>query len=239
MDSRILISRILIIDDEASIRLLLKLNLEARGFTVDEAGTAQAGLAKAAELHPHLILLDLGLPDANGLGVLKQLRQWTQVPILILTVADAERSKVELLEAGADDYVTKPFSIPELTARIKAALRHRQNDGGAESIFESGDLRIDLAKRSVTKNGSPLKLTSTEYELLRRLALNAGRVVSQEFLLTDIWGKHALDHTHYLRIYIGTYVKKSKPIRPTPSTSSPNPASATVFFKEKFYVRRF
>lgn len=203
-----MLSRILVIDDESSIRLLLKLNLEARGFKVEEAGTAKAGLALAAEIHPHLILLDLGLPDANGVGVLKQLRQWTQVPILILTVADAERSKVELLEAGADDYITKPFSIPELTARIKAALRHRQNDGGAEAVFESDGLSVDLAKRQVKKSGVAVKLTSTEYELLRRLVLSARRVVSQEFLLTDIWGKHALENSHYLRIYIGHLRKK-------------------------------
>lgn len=199
--------RILIIDDEPSIRLLLKLNLEARGFEVEEAGTGKEGLAKAEKLHPHLTILDLGLPDMTGLEVLKRLRQWTPVPIIVLTVNDQEISKVELLDAGADDYVTKPFSTQELYARVKVALRHQENDG-ATPLYKSGELEVDLAKRLVVRSNQIIKLTATEFEILKRLVLSAGRVVSQEFLLKDIWGKHALENSHYLRIYIGQLRKK-------------------------------
>lgn len=200
-------NRILIIDDEASIRLLLKLNLESQGFHVDEARNAKSGLERAVSEHPHLILLDLTLPDGNGIDVLKSLRQWTTIPVIVLTVSDSEISKVQLLEAGADDYVTKPFGIAELAARIKVALRHRQDDG-ATPLFVSGDLQIDLAKRVLLKNGEIVKLTNTEFEIIKRLTLNSGRVVSQEFLLRDIWGKHALENSHYLRIYIAHLRKK-------------------------------
>lgn len=199
--------RILIIDDEPSIRRLLRLNLEARGFEIDEGLSGSEGLKKAEKSHPHLVILDLSLPDIPGLEVLQRLRQWTQVPIIVLTVNDNETSKVQLLESGADDYVTKPFSVQELHARIKVALRHQQNEG-ATPVFASGDLEIDLAKRSVSKSRQIIKLTATEFEILKRLVLNSGRVVSQEFLLKDIWGKHALDNSHYLRIYIGQLRKK-------------------------------
>lgn len=200
-------NRILVIDDEMAIRLLLKINLEQQGFHVIEAGTASDGISKAADKHPHLVILDLGLPDGSGLSVLKSLREWTQVPILVLTINDSEVAKVSLLEAGADDYVTKPFSVPELIARIKVALRHQQNNG-ATPVHKSSDLEIDLARRTVQLKGRLIKLTSTEFAILRMLTLNAGRVVSQEALLTEVWGKHALGNNHYLRIYVGQLRKK-------------------------------
>lgn len=200
-------NRILIIDDEMAIRLFLKINLGRHGFQVIEAGTAREGISKAAEKHPHLVILDLTLPDGAGIDILKSLRTWTQVPILVLTVDDSEVSKVSLLESGADDYVTKPFGMAELIARIRVAQKHQQNNG-AIPVHTFSDLKIDLVNRSVESNGKPIKLTSTEFQILRMLTLNAGRVVSQEVLLTDIWGKHALGNNHYLRIYVGQLRKK-------------------------------
>jgi two-component system KDP operon response regulator KdpE len=199
--------RILVIDDEPSIRLLLKLNLEAQGFSTEESGSATEGLMKAENSQPHLIILDLGLPDLPGEEVLKRLRQWTQVPIIVLTVNDNELSKVELLDAGADDYVTKPFSTQELLSRVKVALRHQESKG-ATPVFTSGELEVDLARRLVMRSRQIIKVTATEFEILKRLALGTGRVVSQEFLLKDIWGKHALGNSHYLRIYVGQLRKK-------------------------------
>ncbi len=200
-------SKILVIDDEDTIRRMLRINFESRGYKVSEASTAREGLNKTASFQPHLVILDLNLPDKNGFEVLKTLREWTTVPILVLTVDDSEQSKVTLLEAGADDYITKPFSIPELMARIKVSLRHQLNEG-AMPVFVSGDLKIDLASRIVTVADQPVKLTSTEYEFVKILAKNAGKVVAQEFLLTEIWGKHAHGNNHYLRIYVGQLRKK-------------------------------
>lgn len=200
-------SKILLIDDEATIRRMLRINLESRGYKVAEAINAEEGLNKTAAFQPHLVILDLNLPDKNGFEVLHTLRKWTSVPILVLTVDDNELSKVSLLEAGADDYMTKPFSIPELMARIKVSLRHKLNEG-ATPVFASGALKIDLASRLVTVSDRAVKLTSTEYEFIQILAKNAGRVVAQDFLLSEIWGKHALGNNHYLRIYVGQLRKK-------------------------------
>lgn len=200
-------NRILVVDDEPAIRLLLKINLEPRGYKIIEAGTAADAAKQAETHHPHLIILDLTLPDGSGLELLKSLRQWTQIPILVLTVDDNESSKVALLDAGADDYITKPFSTPELIARVKVAFRHNQTEG-ASPVHTLGSLKIDLAHRSVSLDEKPVRLTATEFSILKMLALNPGRVVSQEFLLTEIWGKHALQNSHYLRIYIGQLRKK-------------------------------
>jgi two-component system, OmpR family, KDP operon response regulator KdpE len=199
--------RILIIDDEPEIRRLLYSSLENQGFQVAEAETGQAGLQRAGEFHPHLIVLDLGLPDMNGLEVLKRLREWTTIPILILTVSDEESTKVSLLDAGADDYLTKPFSAAELLARIRVGLRHH-NLEEATPVFQSDNLEVDLNQRSVRVKGEPVKLTATEYALLAILVRNHGRVVSQSHLLKDVWGANAEDQTHYLRIYIGQLRKK-------------------------------
>ncbi len=199
--------RILVIDDEPSIRLILKLNLEAHHFQVIEAATAQDGFSKAEKLQPNLIILDLTLPDMPGADLLRRFREWTRIPIIVLTANDNEFSKVQLLDAGADDYITKPFSNQELLSRIKVAFRHFDNDGAAP-VFQSGSLQVDLARRIVSVEQKQIKLTATEFEILKRLVLNAGRVVSQEFLLQDIWGKHALENSHYLRIYIGQLRKK-------------------------------
>lgn len=200
-------SKVLVIDDEISIRSLLRATLEANGFQVDEAKNGSDGLTKAIEVSPHVIILDLGLPDMNGLQVLKQLRTWTSIPILVLTVKDDEETKVNLLDSGADDFLTKPFGNQELLARIRVSLRHQTQTTGSP-VFSSGSLSVDLNSRSVRKSGQNVKLTSTEYELLRRLVRSSGRVVPQSLLLTEIWGPNAAEQTHYLRIYIGQLRKK-------------------------------
>lgn len=199
--------RVLIIDDELAIRNVLNMNLRAQGYEIKEALTGAEGLLKAAEFHPHLIILDLGLPDMNGYEVLKELRQWTSVPIIILTVSDDEATKVRLLDAGADDYLTKPFGPAELLARVRVGLR---THGLVEAtpLFESTDLTVDLNKKAVLVDGLSVKLTATEYELLACLVRDHGKVVSQVKILKHIWGKNAADQGHYLRIYINQLRKK-------------------------------
>lgn len=199
--------RILVIDDESAIRNILKLSLESKGYKVREAIDGKSGIIQTSEFHPHLVILDLGLPDMNGLDVLKQLRQWTRVPIIILTVSDDEQVKVQLLDAGADDYLTKPFGDKELLARVRVALR---NVGMIEAtpVFKSGDLQIDISARKVLIKNIEVKLTATEFEVVSRLARDQGRVVSQKQLLKQIWGSTAEDQTHYLRIYVNQLRKK-------------------------------
>lgn len=199
--------RILIIDDEPAMRALVRSKLEAEGFDVDEAESGQAGLDHAASFHPHLIVLDLGLPDIGGLGVLKRLRQWTTIPILILTVTDDPETKVELLDAGADDYLSKPFSSAELLARVRVALRNRKA-GEATPVFTSGQLTVDLNAKAVTVDGHAIRLTTTEFEVLKVLVREHGKVVSQQQLLKEVWGPHSSDQNHYLRIYIAQLRKK-------------------------------
>jgi two-component system KDP operon response regulator KdpE len=199
-------ARILIIDDELAIRNLLRLSLTNQGFEIADADRGQLGLDKATEFHPHLIILDLGLPDMGGLEVLKGLRKWTTIPVIILTVNDDETTKVALLDAGADDYLTKPFGTPELLARVRVALRRHGQE--ATPVFKSGDLEIDLSVRQVKVGSLNVKLTATEFELLSVLVRNQGRVVPQAQLLTEVWGKFATEETHYLRIYVGQLRKK-------------------------------
>lgn len=199
--------RILVIDDEPAIRNSLRINLEANGYKLREAGDGKSGINLVSEFHPNLILLDLGLPDINGLEVLREIRKWTRVPIIILTVADDEYTKVTLLDAGADDYLTKPFGNKELLARVRVALR---NLGLIEAtpVFKSEDLEIDLSLKRVTVSGTEIKLTATEYEVLSRLARDHGKVISQAHLLKQIWGASSEDQSHYLRIYINQLRKK-------------------------------
>lgn len=198
--------RILIIDDEVAIRNILRLNLQ-QNYKLAEAENGKLGLEKAMSFHPHLIILDLGLPDMNGIEVLKELRKWTKIPVIVLTVSDDEQTKVRLLDAGADDYLTKPFGANELLARVRVGLRHHGHIE-ATPIFKSDDLEVDLNKRSVLVAGNPVKLTSTEFELLLRLVRDHGKVVSQAQLLKQIWGSTAEDQSHYLRIYVRQLRKK-------------------------------
>jgi len=191
----------LVIDDEPQIRRLLRVTLEANGYRVFDAATGQDGVVQAAQRRPDAILLDLGLPDLEGVEVLKRLREWSHVPVIILSVRDREDDKVAALDAGADDYVTKPFNTAELLARLRAALRHVQPQG-ADAIFTSGNLEVDLSKRIVRKRGEEVKLTPTEYSLLRLLVTHAGKVLTHRQLLTEIWGAKAVEQTHYLRVHI-------------------------------------
>lgn len=200
-------TRILLIDDEKAIREVLSMHLKTEGYLTDEAISGLQGLEKIKTFHPNLIILDLGLPDQNGLDVLKALRTWSKVPVIVLTVNDDEKAKIKLLDSGADDYLTKPFSPAELMARVRVALRHYGNME-ATPIFESGDLRIDLNSRRVEVSRTEVKLTKTEFELLQRLVREAGKVVPQSKLLKEIWGSIAQEESHYLRIYIKQLRKK-------------------------------
>ena len=199
--------RILVVDDEAAIRNVLRPVLETNGFRVAEADCGQAGLDKAAAFHPHFIILDLGLPDMDGLEVLRRLRGWTSIPILILTVTDDPATKVNLLDAGADDYLTKPFAMPELMARVRVGLRNRRAIE-ATPIFKSGSLEVDLNSRSVKVDNREIKLTATEFELIKVLVRDHGKVVSQQHLLKEVWGPMSTDQSHYLRIYFAQIRKK-------------------------------
>ncbi|OHD70987.1 MAG: DNA-binding response regulator [Spirochaetes bacterium RBG_16_49_21] len=192
---------VLVIDDEAQIRRLLRLSLDAHGYQVKEATTGQEGLQQAAMARPDLIILDLGLPDMDGLDALKKLREWCPAPVIVLSVKNSEQDKVDLLDAGANDYVTKPFGMEELLARMRAALRHSLPDN-SEGVFTSADLVIDFSKRIVAKKGAELKLTPTEYSLLCLLARHAGKVLTHNQIMRELWGAQSQPDTSYLRVYI-------------------------------------
>lgn len=193
--------RILIVDDEAPIRRFLRVALEAEGYGVIEAGTAREGLATAAREAPALVVLDLGLPDADGLSVLRDLRGWSQVPVLILSVRADEAGKVEALDAGAQDYVVKPFGVKEFLARVRGLLRDRSPEA-VPSVLSIGPLRIDAADHSATMDGAPLHLTRREFDLLWMLASYRGRLVTQDMILRAIWGAAHAEDSQYLRVYI-------------------------------------
>jgi len=191
----------LIIDDEVQIRRLLRLTLEAHGYRVFEADTGQSGLLEAAQRRPEIVLLDLGLPDLDGVTVLKRLREWSRVPVVVLSVRDREEDKIAALDHGADDYITKPFSTGELLARLRVAQRHTQPAPEA-AVFRSGEVEVDFVRRLVLRAGKEVKLTATEYSLLALLARHAGRVMTHRQLLKEVWGPNAVGQTHYLRVYV-------------------------------------
>ncbi len=196
---------ILIIEDEAAQLRSLRLALETQSYTVLEASTGRQGLEVAALQGPDLILLDLGLPDFDGLEVLNQLRVWSQTPVIILSIQAHERGKIATLDAGADDYLTKPFSIPELLARIRVALRHfvwQREQQAAVSVLVWGDLRIDRGTQRVTRSGKLIKLTRTEQHLLDLLARHAGKVLTHTQILNAVWGRDYTEDVHYLQVYI-------------------------------------
>ena len=216
-------AKILIIDDEAPIRKLLQVTLGAHGYSTIEATTGKDGIVQAGMERPDLIILDLGLPDMEGIDALAQIRDWYVAPIIVLTVRDDEGGKVFALDHGADDYITKPFGMGELMARIRVALRHVANQS-EEPVINIGPLTIDLAKRSVDKNGVPIKLTPIEYDLLKVLATHAGRVMTHRQLLQQVWGDQSFDTaSHYIRIYVGHLRKKIEddPTRPKLITTEP------------------
>ena len=200
---------ILVIDDEPQILRALRTILSAKEFRVTTASRGEEGLTLAAADPPDVIILDLGLPDMDGFEVCARLREWTQVPIIVLSVHDSERDKVAALDKGADDYLVKPFGIQELLARVRVALRHlSQAHGSQEPIVATGRLVIDLARHVVTRDGIEVKLTATEFKLLAYLVGNAGRVVTHHSILTNVWGPEEADHVEYLRVYMNQLRKK-------------------------------
>lgn len=201
-------ARVLVIDDEAQIRKFLDIGLRAEGYEVLLAANAAEGLALAATRSPDLVILDIGLPDREGHEVLSELRQWSHVPVVMLSVRDAESEKVKALDAGANDYVTKPFGIQELMARLRALMRNRQGEPEATQRYDDGRLAIDLSRREVFLDGTPLSLTRKEYAVLALLLRHAGRVVTQQQLLRDIWGATHTHDSHYLRIVVGKLRQK-------------------------------
>ncbi len=192
---------VLVIDDEVQIRRFLRISLEANSYIVHEATTGQDGLSQAALCRPDVVILDLGLPDIEGLTVLKRLREWSRVPVIVLTVHSADADKIALLDAGADDYLTKPFSLGELLARLRLAQRHAQ-PLSESSVFRSGPLMVDLARRIVSLNHQGVKLTATEYSLLRLFIQNAGKVLTHRQILREVWGPDYEEETQYLRVYM-------------------------------------
>jgi len=192
---------VLVIDDENQIRRLLRFTLEDAGYAVCEAGTGHDGLVAAAHRQPDAIILDLGLPDQPGVEVLKKLREWSPLPVLILSVFGQEGSKVAALDAGADDYLTKPFGGAELLARLRALLR-RVKPAETVSSIRFGAIEVDLVKRQVTKEAQPVKLTAREYDLLRLLATHRDKVLTHRHILSELWGPRMEDQTHYLRVFM-------------------------------------
>jgi two-component system KDP operon response regulator KdpE len=204
---------VLIIEDEAPIRHFLRTTLSTQGFHVCEATTGRDGLAQAAARTPDLIVLDLGLPDVNGLEVTRQLRAWTSIPIIVLSARNQEHDKVAALDLGADDYVTKPFGVGELLARMRVALRHAtQTDVGvSDPVFTTGNLRVDLDRRMVWVGDQEVNLTPIEYKLLTTLVRHAGKVLTHRQLLQEVWGPHHTQDAHYVRIYVRQLRNKLEP----------------------------
>jgi two-component system KDP operon response regulator KdpE len=198
---------VLVIDDEVQIRRLLELTLESNGYRVLLAGTGEEGLRRAGMDRPELIILDLGLPDEDGLSVLKKVREWSTVPILILSVRDSEGDIIACLNAGADDYLVKPFRSGELLARVRTAMRHRPAVH-QETVYQTGELSVDLTARSVKRSGKAVRLTATEYNLLALFVRNAGRVLTHRYILEQVWGPTHAEETEYTRVYVGQLRKK-------------------------------
>jgi two-component system KDP operon response regulator KdpE len=202
---------ILIIEDEAALRRFLVPTLATQGYQVDVASTGAEGVILARSYNPDIILLDLGLPDRDGLGVLEEIRSWSRKPIIIISARNQEKDKVLALDLGADDYLTKPFGAAELLARIRVALRHATQTGLETPVLQCGALRLDLEHRELTMDGAAIKLTPLEYRLLEALARRAGKVVTHAQLLNEVWGPVGEGQTHYLRIYMGTLRRKIEP----------------------------
>ncbi len=199
----------LVLEDEREIRQFVRLSLEAEGWQVCEASTVKQGLIEAGTRRPDLVIADLGLPDGNGVDFIRALRTWSGVPIIVLSARTDEREKVAALDAGADDFITKPFGVAELLARTRANLRRVRNSrGSTDSVFRFGAVEVDLAARVVRKSGAELHLTPIEYRLLGVLIANLGRVLTQPYLLREVWGPSHSESTHYLRVYMGKLRQK-------------------------------
>ena len=210
-------ARVLVIDDEPEIGRAVRAGLSSAEYLVEWAATGAQGMEQVAVWHPDVVILDLSLPDMDGLEVCRELRTWTQVPIIILSVRGGEADKITALDLGADDYLTKPFGMGELIARVRVALRHAAHmsgGAGSDARFQSGDLVVDFERRLVSVADKEVHLTPTEYEVLKYLALNAGRVITHRTLLRAVWGPQYEDEAHYLRVFIGQLRRK---IGPDPS----------------------
>jgi two-component system, OmpR family, KDP operon response regulator KdpE len=209
---------VLVVEDDVAMRTFLRTTLTGVGMLVLEVGSRLEAARVMTEQAPKLLLLDLGLPDGDGVDLVRSLREWTQVPIIVISARGRETDKVTALDAGADDYLTKPFGAGELVARIKVAMRHARAAAGVavESVMEVGPIRVDEARHEVTVNGAPVHLTPIEFRLLARLALHAGRVLTHRQLLRDVWGPRAVEHTHYLRVHMAALRRKveADPARP-------------------------
>ena len=208
---------VLVVDDEAPIRKFLRAGLESQGYALVEAPTGKEAIAQAATRAPDIVLLDLGLPDLDGLEVLRRIREWSAMPVIVLSARGQEGDKIRALDAGADDYVTKPFAMGELLARMRAAARHAaRGDQGGESVLALGDLTVDLGRRRVTVGGTEVRLTPIEYRLLAALARQAGRVLTHAQLLREVWGPGYTTQHHYLRVYMAQLRHKIErdPARP-------------------------
>ncbi len=201
-------TRVLVVDDEPQIRRAIRAGLTAHGFVVEQADTGESALDQISLNPPDVVILDLGLPDLAGIDVVREVRSWSTVPIIILSVKDSERDKVRALDSGADDYVTKPFGMDELLARVRVALRHSSRQEHLEPVLRFDDLVIDLPKRLVRVAGEEIHLTPTEFELLRELAVNAGKVLTHQMLLSRVWGPASSESTHYLRVYVNQLRQK-------------------------------
>jgi two-component system, OmpR family, KDP operon response regulator KdpE len=205
-------ARILVVDDEIEIMRALQRSLTAHGYEVFTASTGETALDEVVAHRPDLLLLDLGLPDMSGLEVCKRIRAQSNLPIIVLSVKDTERDKVMALDFGADDYVSKPFGIDEVLARVRVALRHTaQIQTGTEPVFTAGPLRVDFAQRSVQVDGKDAKLTPTEYDLLKALIRNSGKIMTRQMLLTQVWGTGYGTEAHYLHVYVGQLRRKIEP----------------------------
>lgn len=207
---------VLIVEDEQAIRRFLRTALEADGLRVHEAETLQRGLIEAATRKPDLVILDLGLPDGDGIDFIRDLRQWSQMPVIVLSARTEESDKIVALDAGADDYLSKPFGIGELQARLRVALRRHAGTQQNDPIVRFSDIEVDLASRRIVRGGEELHLTPIEFRLLAVLLNNPGKVLTQRQLLNQVWGPNAVEHSHYLRIYMGHLRQKleNDPARP-------------------------
>lgn len=197
------VSKVLVIDDEPQIRKLLRIGLESQGFAIVTASDAREGIVRCADSSPDLVILDLGLPDRDGLEVISEVRGWSRVPILVLSVRSDEQEKVAALDLGATDYVTKPFGMSELLARVRALLRDRPRDDADAAVYAAGALVVDVPRREVRLEGALVKLSRKEFDLLRLLVMHAGRVLTHRYLLREIWGPAHESDTQYLRVYVG------------------------------------
>ena len=209
---------VVVVEDEPQIRRFLRAALGGQGYRVYEASTGADGLVEVASRQPDVVILDLGLPDMDGLDVIRKVREWSAVPVVVLSARGQEADKVAALDAGADDYLSKPFGVDELMARMRVALRHRArvSDGALESAFDVGDLHVDLAARRVTVRGAQVHLTPIEYRLLVALVHHAGKVITHRQLLSEVWGPNATEQAHYLRVYMAHLRRKleADPARP-------------------------